>query len=405
MRKSKEFVVTPEQNGFIERDNRTVQESARTMLISSGLGKSLWPEAVRTAVYILNRTTNTRNRMKTPFEMWFGEKPHLDHVKVFGTVGYTHIPKQNGRKKWDAKARKVYLVGYEPTQKNFRLYDPESQKIVVSCDVNVNENFVRSEYIILSSGSNDGDSDSISNGNELANESSIENTDEVQTPIRPIPDGNLENAPRKTSLRINPQKVIPYDAAKGYLAMFIEPITFDGAMESEQCAEWKRAIEEELQSLDENQTWEIIDKPDDCLNVVGSKWVFKIKTPPNDEPRYKARVVAKGFSQSNGIDYTETFAPVVRYDSVRVVLSLAAIYDMEIAQFDVKTAFLNGTLNETIYMKVPDGVQHKEGQICRLKRSLYGLKQSSRVWNSRFVDFAKDAIAFRSMCISWQYLR
>lgn len=386
---------TPEQNGFIERDNRTVEESARTMLISSGLHKSIWPEAVKTAVYILNRTTNSRNPMKTPFEMWFGERPRLNHLKVFGTTGYTHIPKNIGRKKWDAKARKVHLVGYEPTTKNFRLYDPASRKVIVSCDVNFNENCIRSEYVILSDKTNENDSESESTDSELANESSAENSignNDPRTPANSnnsIPDGNLE-APQKRNLRVNPAKVIPFDAAKGYLAMFVEPSSYEEAIKSEQNTEWKRAIVEELESLDENQTWEIIDKPSDCANVVGSKWVFKLKTAPNEDPKYKARVVAKGFSQSDGIDFKETFAPVVRYDTVRVILSLAAIYDMEIAQFDVKTAFLNGILEETIYMKVPEGVEHKDGQVCRLKRSLYGLKQSSRVWNSRFVDFVRD---------------
>lgn len=100
--------------------------------------------------------------------------------------------------------------------------------------------------------------------------------------------------------------------------------------------------------------------------------------------------MAKGYSQASGIDYGETFSPVVRYESVRCVLALAAIHDLEMAQFDVKTAFLNANLNERIFMKVPNGVEHKEGQVCLLKRSLYGLKQASREWNSKFVDFAKD---------------
>lgn len=381
---------TPEQNGFIERDNRTVQESARTMLISSGLHKSLWPEAVRTAVYLLNRTTNKRNPMKTPFEMWFDKKPCLDHLKVFGTIGYTHLPKGIARKKWDAKAFKVHLVGYEPTNKNFRVYDPVSKKVFVCCDVNFNENFVRSEYVVLASGSDENGDEPISSNSEYLDGSKIDDHFVVQTPNNLIPDGSQVNAPRKETLRTKPKQVIPYDASKGYVAMFVEPLTYEEAVESDQGTEWKRAIDDELQSLNENQTWEIVDKPHDCLNVVGSKWVFKLKTPPGEKPKYKARVVAKGFSQSDGIDYKETFAPVVRYDSVRVILAMAAYHDMEIAQFDVKTAFLNGILDETIYMKIPDGIQHNDGQVCRLKRSLYGLKQSSRVWNSRFVDFAKD---------------
>lgn len=130
---------TPEQNGRVERENRTVGDCARTMLLSSGLHKFLWPEAVRAAVYILNRSSNKRCPNSTPYEKWFGVKPDLGHVRIFGTECFVQIPKQTGRKKWDAKAKKMFLVGYEPTSKNFRLYDPEKQKIVVSCNVKMNE--------------------------------------------------------------------------------------------------------------------------------------------------------------------------------------------------------------------------------------------------------------------------
>lgn len=373
---------TPEQNGVVERENRTIGESARTMLIASGLSKSLWPEAMRTAVYMLNRTTNKKNTKQTPYELWFGEKPYLGHIKVFGTTGFVHIPK-NGRKKWDAKAKKVYLVGFEATPKNFRLYDPETQKVKVSCDVNFNENFIRSEYVTIS-----GNDESIDK--TVSTESNDEGSNDGNQTMNSTDDSNEKKEERRHALRQNPTKVSKYDANLGCLAIFIEPDTYEEAVQSDHGTEWKRAIEEELQSLNENDTWEIIDKPKDCMNVVGSKWVFKLKTAPNEEPRFKARVVAKGYSQSDGVDYKETFAPVVRYDSVRVVLALAAADDMEIVQFDVKTAFLNGKLEEVIYMKVPDGVEHENGQVCRLKRSLYGLKQSSRVWNARFVEFVKD---------------
>lgn len=381
---------TPEQNGVIERDNRTVGESARTMLIASGLSKALWPEAMRTAVFMLNRTTNKKNTKQTPYELWFGQKPYLGHIKVFGTTGFVHIPKI-GRKKWDAKAKKVYLVGFEATSKNFRLYDPETQKVKVSCDVNFNENSVRSEYITFRSNDESDDESVVNSTSDVSSSSSgcQQSTNSTQQASNRNSDEDEDDEIERRSLRKNPAQVQKYDADKGCLAICVEPNTYEEAIQSEHSTEWKRAIEEELQSLKENETWDIIDKPNNCMNVVGSKWVFKLKSAPNEEPRFKARVVAKGYSQSEGVDYQETFAPVVRYDTVRVVLALAAIHDMEIAQFDVKTAFLNGKLDELIYMKVPDGVKHSDGQVCRLKRSLYRLKQSSRVWNARFVDFVR----------------
>lgn len=108
------------------------------MLIASGLPKSLWPEAVRTATYLLNHTTNSNCVGSTPYELWFDKKSYLGHIRIFETECFVQIPKQTGRKKWGPKARKAHLVGFEPIQ-NFRLYDPENGKIFMSCDVKFNE--------------------------------------------------------------------------------------------------------------------------------------------------------------------------------------------------------------------------------------------------------------------------
>lgn len=387
---------TPQQNGMIERENRIIQESARTMLLSSGLNKSLWPEAVRTAVYVLNRSTNSRSPNVTPYEQWFGKKPQLGHLKVFGTIGYAHIPKIH-RKKWDPKAKQVFLVGFEPTSKNFRLFDPESKKVFISCDVKFNENFIRSEYLTLAEDetvydktkeANEGDLHKPTEKSTTEGESSANDTNHVGDELLTDDDDESveTNEPRK--LRQNPKQTDFYRADFALSAISIEPTTYQEAKNSSESNNWMKAIQDELDSLKENDTWDIVDKPSKC-RVIGNKWVFKLKTPPNEEPKYKARLVAKGYSQSAGIDYKETFSPVVRYETVRSILAIAAIEDLEMTQFDVKTAFLNGDLEETIYMQVPDGIEHEPNKVCRLKRSLYGLKQASRAWNSKFVEFLR----------------
>ncbi|UYV66363.1 hypothetical protein LAZ67_4001469, partial [Cordylochernes scorpioides] len=136
--------------------------------------------------------------------------------------------------------------------------------------------------------------------------------------------------------------------------------------------------------------WDLI-IPDNA-KAIGCKWIFRIKRKGNGEiDRYRARLVSKGFSQRRGIDYKETFAPVVRYDSVRVLLALATVMDMEIMQFDIKTAFLNGDLDEDIYMQIPEGIEvENKNLVCKLKKSLYGLKQSPRIWNEKFTYFLKQ---------------
>ena len=142
----------------------------------------------------------------------------------------------------------------------------------------------------------------------------------------------------------------------------------------------------------DNQVWTLIDLPDG-VKTIGCKWVFKKKTDMDGKVHtYKARLVAKGFKQTHGIDYDETFSPVVMLKSVRILLAIAAYYDYEIWQMDVKTAFLNGNLIEDVYMTQPEGFVNpgNSHKVCKLQRSIYGLKQASRSWNLRFDEAVKE---------------
>jgi hypothetical protein len=166
-----------------------------------------------------------------------------------------------------------------------------------------------------------------------------------------------------------------------------DPLTVAAALKREDAAYWQRAIDDELDSLKKNDTWELTTLPAG-KKAIGSKWVFKTKLNTDGTiDRYKARLVAKGFNQRPGIDYDETFAPVAKFNSIRVILALAAKLDLEIHQLDIKTAFLNGDLDEEIYMKLPDGLTSKPGIVCKLKKTLYGLKQSPRMWFKKFDAF------------------
>ena len=173
----------------------------------------------------------------------------------------------------------------------------------------------------------------------------------------------------------------------------MEPKTYQEAINSNEADQWVKAIQEEMDSLRKNETWELVTKPKD-RKVVGSKWVFKRKqgTLGNEAPRYKARLVAKGFSQKEGVDYNEIFSPVVKHSSIRLLLAFVAHEDLELDQLDVKTAFLHGELDELIYMQPPEGFGEgiKDGQVCLLKKSLYGLKQSPRQWYKRFDKYMLD---------------
>ncbi|KAM5585973.1 hypothetical protein ABKV19_005070 [Rosa sericea] len=154
---------------------------------------------------------------------------------------------------------------------------------------------------------------------------------------------------------------------------------------------WSKAMEEEMEALQKNNTWELVVLPKG-KRPVGCKWVYTIKHDSDGSvSRYKARLVAKGFTQTYGVDYDETFAPVAKINTIRVLLSLAANLDWPLKQLDVKNAFLHGDLAEEVYMSLPPGYEtaDKTNVVCRLKKSLYGLKQSPRAWFGRFTQAMK----------------
>lgn len=170
-----------------------------------------------------------------------------------------------------------------------------------------------------------------------------------------------------------------------------EPRDFNEAMSSADGHLWRKAAQEEYDSLIRNETWSLVPLPSN-RKAIKSRWVFKVKPAlRGSDARHKARLVAKGFSQRRGIDYDETFAPVAKQDTLRVILSFVATLDLELYQLDIKTAFLYGELSEEIYLEQPEGfvALGQEQLYCRLHKCLYGLKQASRVWNRHFDHFLK----------------
>ena len=179
----------------------------------------------------------------------------------------------------------------------------------------------------------------------------------------------------------------------------LEPLTVQEALGGPQKDSWRGAMDEELKSLLENQTWELVEKPVG-VKTLGTKWVFKIKRrADNSIAKFKGRLVVKGYLQEKDIDFKETFAPVFKYQSLRILLCLANQLDLHIHQMDVKTAFLNGELQEDLYIEQPEGVIpriNKRGEklVCKLKKSLYGLKQAPRSWNKK-LDFVLTDFGFQ----------
>ena len=415
---------TPEQNGRAERSNRTINECARTMLLASGLPRALWAEAVNCAVYLLNRVSVTDMcGGKTAFELWTKKKPNLQHTRAFGTLAYIHIPKIFTTK-FDARSKKTYLVGYEKDSCNYRVYEPSTRKVTVSRNVvfsdkvgiTDNPNHVEEppELFFKEHRTEERTEDPINEEaeqqqqvGERATQVPSGTPEQLQAPHQPANKTVSPPAPEQRISKLRDRSTIkPPKRYASYTAEIKVPTDFSEAVTGAQAAEWSKAISEELDAHRRNGTWTIIPR-DPFKAAIRSKWVFKVSTI-DGQPKFKARLCAKGFMQREGVDYTETFSPVVRYDSLRLLLAIAAQDDLEIATFDVRTAFLYGDLPEEIHMELPDGVKvsnmsteestsisGNEGEkssmrmsvVCKLEKSLYGLKQAPRCWNKRFTRF------------------
>ena len=226
----------------------------------------------------------------------------------------------------------------------------------------------------------------------LENHAEVEQApEEQQVPeeVQAEPTSISQSRPKRV---IKPPQRLGWDdeACYALVAGGDDPSTFQEAIQSEERQGWMGAMSEEMESLHKNSAWELVPKPKD-RKVIGSKWVYRKKEGISEKAAttYKARLVAKKFSQKERVDYDEIFSPVVKHTSIRMLLSLVAQLNMELEQLDVKTAFLHGDLEETIYMAQPEGFKEagKEDLVCKLKKSLYGLKQSPRQWYKRFDTF------------------
>lgn len=377
---------TPEQNGIAERKNRTVMEMARSMLKSKDLPNQFWAEAVHTAVYLLNISPTKAVMGRTPFEICKGRKPWVSHLRIFGCIAYALINSQH-HKKLDEKSEKCIFFGYCSESKAFRLYNPTNGKVIIRRDVVFDENACwkwesnnQSSQVAVGNEAVPGeavsqplaDTPSHSSGNS----SNISPSGSSPTLMVPDSEDSDETPPQKFRSLSDIYETCTF-------ALFgADPASFKEASTK---MEWRCAMEEELMAIRKNGTWDLVDLPDG-KNVIGLKWVFKTKYHVDGSvQKHKARLVAKGYSQQQGIDFDETFSPVARFETIRIVLALAVQLKWKVYQFDVKSAFLNGDLEEEVYVTQPDGYveKGKENKVYKLKKALYGLKQAPRAWYSK----------------------
>ena len=371
-----------QQNGIAKHMNRTLQEAALSMILHGDLSKAFWAEAVCNAAYVRNRVITTA---VTPYQRWYGKKPDVSNLRVFGCTVYAHVPDASGQK-FDQKAVKMRFVGYSLTQKGYRLYDENRQRIFIRRDITFNEMEFGSTNVQVKC--DEDITECTKEEMQLKGEEGIT-----------MDDQNSRKDSRRSGRERNPPMFYHVSTLESlkrsmqpsmiFIAEIEEPETLKDALDSEYATQWKAVADAEYQSPLENETWELVELPPGH-KPISCKRVFNVKHDETGKvERFKGRLVAKGFLQKYGIDYDETFSPVVHFSSICALLAFGVSQKMLIDQMDVVTAFLNGTFDKEIYMQQSEGYVEpgKEELVCCLKKSLYGLKQSARCWNNVLKEF------------------
>ena len=407
---------TPQQNGVVERRNRTLMEMARSLLKHMHMPNYLWGEAIRHATYLINRIATRSLQNQTPYEVLRGRVPNISHLRVFGCIGYAKVDKVH-LKKLDDRTRVLVHLGTEPGSKAYRLLDAETRKIVVNRDVVFDEtkglNWKKHDaevesyndfVITIGEFGNHGvreeksdvdpkqGSDTLEDKATNAENDDEDNEDENTEPnsSESIEEGEQENrtlrrSERQTSKPKYLEDYVLLAEEEGEILLIClndEPKSFEEARELK---EWIDACKDEIQSIEKNEVWKLVDLPSGAKSI-GLRWIFKIKRNSDGSiNKYKARLVAKGYVQQHGIDFDEVFAPVARLETIRLLISIAATNGWEVHHLDVKTAFLHGELKETVYVTQPEGFQVKgsERKVYKLNKALYGLRQAPRAWNNK----------------------
>ena len=506
---------TPSANSYSERFNRVLEERARAMMYASKLPKTLWAECMSAVTYLYNRSLTPAHPSMTPFQLLFGVKPDVRHLRAHGCVAYMYNFAPN-RTKLDNRALKGVLVGYDMISSSYLVFIPDLQTVRRTGHCTFHEHslyftdetlHIENERAIqlsqqaklsvkiakvasklpsasvsahhkkrtktatmlptqlgqlpsdpivaptlsISTPNNDTTSSDnapsnpdtdvpinaidslqlpatsstdILSGHDLAPTLVIPTeTSPNVTPVQAIPvpprvmtdvftssrwnvNTTLNNSARRTkrtrrdteklaalgSNRVNfvsEESVFYADEFVAHTMSNINeldeevPSSFKNIIGRSDMADWYQAVESENASIRNHRVLIPVAGLPAGKNLIKAKFIFKRKS----DGRYKVRLVAKGYSQRFGEDYSDVFAPVVSKNSLRALLALAAAEDFEIHQMDVETAFLHGELDEELYIEAPEGSDYPKGTVLRLAKSLYGLKQAPRQWNKALHSF------------------
>lgn len=399
---------TPEHNGIAERRHMHIVETGMALLTHAQVPIKYWSYAFMTAVYLINRMPTPNLAQASPFRLLFQTEPNYTKLRTFGCLCYPWL-RPYGQNKFSPKSRPCVFLGYSLTQSAFLCLDTYTNRVYTSRHVVFHEsNFPFSEVSPPSPPTVSSDSSpplplSASLAPiyrpPLTHDTPTSSSPSPQTQSMVTESGDIITIPVPVTAETAPVNSHPMttraknnihkpNSKYGFTAQKIEvvPRTVAQALLDER---WRRAMGVEIDNQIREGTWDLV-PPNAAYNVLGCKWVFTIKyNADGSVDRFKARLVAKGFHQQPGLDFHETFSPVIKHATVRFVLGVAVAKNWPLRQLDVNHAFLQGHLHDEVYMIQPPGFVYKDkpGYVCRLKKALYGLKQALRAWYNELKQF------------------
>ncbi|PKU85306.1 Retrovirus-related Pol polyprotein from transposon TNT 1-94 [Dendrobium catenatum] len=407
---------TPEQNGVAERKNRHIVETVRSLLHKASMPFQYWPEATATAVYLINRMPSSTTHDKSPLQLLFNTTPEYNHLRVFGCECFPLLP-PNTRTKFDPKSRSHVFMGYSDRHKGYICLDRESHKYFISRHVRFIENsfpFANNSpslqisstalpYSLLLPTSKSHEFSTQHTSHQLQERTSTSPTQILAaSPIQSPLTHHGDLTARNLSSPVQVRHPMITRAQTGSLKLLQrlnlmantlnpagsepDPTTFK---ETSKHLEWRKAMADEFVALQQQGTWDLVPPPSSAP-VLGCKWTFRKKfNSDGNVARFKARLVAQGNQQEYDIDYGETFSPVSKLPTIRVLFTIALSKGWSVQQLDVSNAFLHGQLTDTVYMAQPRGFIDNEfpDHVCHLRKSIYGLRQAPRQWYTTFTKY------------------
>ena len=389
-------VETPQQNSVFERKHQHLLNVARALMFQAHLPLVHWGDFILTVAYLINCLPSPLLSQKSPFEVLYNKKPSYTHLRAFGCLCFASTSPHR-RSKFSPRTRATVFLGYPPGYKGYKLLDLDTHEIFISRHVLFHEmifpfskNSPSSQPDIVS--------DRVLPYFSSSHNSSIPSTKKSQRVTRPPAYLSYYHC----YLTQHDQSLYPLSHYLCYdhlspdyksfilnISMTTEPTSY---YEVVKFPHWCAAMNDELRALEANYTWTVMSLPS-SKHIVGCRWVYKITRKADGTlERYKARLIAEAYTQQHGIGFLDTFSPIVKLTTIKLLLVVAVVHGWFMIQLDINNAFLHGGLSEEVYMDLPLGYHHEReslpsNPVFRLHKSLYGLKQASRQWYAKFSQF------------------